>query len=363
MEGKTGRASSLRWEILRQALQNRRPADERSRTSIDRISRRTKRGFNLIPFDLASDVEIQSLSIADSTSNRIRMDGTGDVCLRYTLPVDGAPKLFVFQRVDSADLNDFEICNKHHVDFTGLVCQWPSEDVLAYYCLLHSNMFRSKRVIELGSGYGLAGLVIATVTEASEVVISDGNPQVVDYIQQNVAANAGAFGNTTVKPMVLHWDQEEISTISYTFDIVIASDCTFFQEFHKGLARTLNLLLKSSGPSEAIFFNPRRGDSLDNFLEAIKGNGLRFSLSEKYDSDVWNHHQEFMNGDESWANYEKDHCYPLLLRIIRSLMVGIRCKTLMVHSSNFLLPPILYSCAHWNEPCYSAGEVVGGGGC
>lgn len=43
-------------------------------------------------------------------------------------------------------------------------------------------MFRSKRVIELGSGYGLAGLVIATVSEASEVVISDGNPQVVDCI-------------------------------------------------------------------------------------------------------------------------------------------------------------------------------------
>lgn len=44
------------------------------------------------------------------------------------------------------------------------------------------NFFRSKKVIELGSGYGLAGFVIATVTEASEVVISDGNPQVVDCI-------------------------------------------------------------------------------------------------------------------------------------------------------------------------------------
>ena len=42
--------------------------------------------------------------------------------------------------------------------------------------------FRSKRVIELGAGYGLAGLVIAAVTEASEVVITDGNPQVVDCI-------------------------------------------------------------------------------------------------------------------------------------------------------------------------------------
>jgi len=47
---------------------------------------------------------------------------------------------------------------------------------------MHSNSFRSKKVIELGSGYGLAGFAIAAATEASEVVISDGNPQVVDCI-------------------------------------------------------------------------------------------------------------------------------------------------------------------------------------
>lgn len=47
---------------------------------------------------------------------------------------------------------------------------------------MHLNSFRSKKVIELGSGYGLAGFVIAAATGASEVVISDGNPQVVDCI-------------------------------------------------------------------------------------------------------------------------------------------------------------------------------------
>jgi calmodulin-lysine N-methyltransferase len=45
--------------------------------------------------------------------------------------------------------------------------------------LVHS---RAKKVLELGSGYGLAGLVIAACTNADEVVISDGNPQVVECI-------------------------------------------------------------------------------------------------------------------------------------------------------------------------------------
>ena len=47
---------------------------------------------------------------------------------------------------------------------------------------MHVNSFRSKKVIELGSGYGLAGFVIAAAKEATEVVISDGNSQVVDCI-------------------------------------------------------------------------------------------------------------------------------------------------------------------------------------
>lgn len=44
------------------------------------------------------------------------------------------------------------------------------------------DFLRQKSVIELGSGYGLAGLAVAMTTEALEVIISDGNPQVVGCI-------------------------------------------------------------------------------------------------------------------------------------------------------------------------------------
>ena len=57
--------------------------------------------------------------------------------------------------------------------------------VFSYLLLLHTfylGWCRGKRVIELGSGYGLAGLVIAAATEASEVVVSDENPQVVNCL-------------------------------------------------------------------------------------------------------------------------------------------------------------------------------------
>ncbi|XP_012469327.1 calmodulin-lysine N-methyltransferase [Gossypium raimondii] len=295
-------ASSLRWRILSRAVLHRakNPEDE-SQLGMKLISRKAAKGFNLIPCQLLNH---------DHESR--------DAQFCYTLPTQGCPKLVLTQRLNNnADLTDFEICNRHNIDNTGTVCQWPSEDVLAYYCLSHADMFRSKRVIELGSGYGLAGLTIAATTEALEVVISDGNPQVVDYILHNINTNSGAFGETRVKPMKLHWNEKEVSNLSHTFDVIVASDCTFFKEFHKDLAQVTELLLKKPGPSEAIFFSPKRGNSLDKFLEEIKDNGLLFSITEIYDPEIWNRHQQFMNGDESWPGYEKDHCYPLLIRITR----------------------------------------------
>uniref|UniRef100_A0A7N2MXN2 Calmodulin-lysine N-methyltransferase n=1 Tax=Quercus lobata TaxID=97700 RepID=A0A7N2MXN2_QUELO len=371
----TGKAASLRWQILRQALLRRPPPhipEGQSETSIKSISRKTTRGFNLIPCQLVEQndaVAVEETNLSGSDDHPRPREAR----LCYTLPIEGAPTLFLTQRVEErAYLGDFEICNRYNVDNTGLVLNmlfskalatqsficyvcgkelqgsielmrlikqdfyysftflgfilfqvtvngyvghWPSEEVLAYFCLSHADMFRSKRVIELGSGYGLAGLVIAAITEAVEVVISDGNPQVVDYIQRNIDANSGAFGATRVSSMTLHWDQEEISNISNAFDVIIASDCTFFKEFHNGLARIIRFLLKKEGPSEAIFLSPKRGNSLDKFLETIKQNALSFSVTENYNAEVWKHHQAFMHGNDSWPSYEKDHCYPLLVRI------------------------------------------------
>lgn len=313
MENTTPKPSSLRWRILRQALLRPLQSDCQSQIGLQRISRKATHGFNLIPCHLM-DAHAEEDSFSSSRIKQLD-NSRRDVCFCYTLPIDRAPKLYLTQRVENrADLNDFEICNRYDIDNTGLVCHWPSEDVLAYFCLSHADMFRSKRVIELGSGYGLAGLVIAAITGALEVVISDGNPQVVDYIQRNIDANSAAFGGTKVKPMILHWSREEKS-IPDNFDVIVASDCTFFKEFHKGLIQIVKSLLNKAGPSEAIFLSPKRGDSLDKFLEEIEASGLNLSITENYDPEVWKRHQQFMNGDDSWPNYEKDHCYPLLVRI------------------------------------------------
>lgn len=154
-----------------------------------------------------------------------------------------------------------------------------------------------------------------------------------------------AFGSTSVKAMELHWNQPQLPELTNTFDLIVASDwylpfslslhcsqcicfsslittlsfylfnSTFFKEFHNQLARITKMLLKAKEPSEALFFSPKRGDSLAKFLKEIEEIGLHYVLTENYDAQVWECHETLVRGDESWPNYDKNHCYPLLIQI------------------------------------------------
>ncbi|KAK9136480.1 hypothetical protein Syun_015810 [Stephania yunnanensis] len=237
--------------------------------------------------------------------------------VRWELPMHPTTPstLLLRQRVENhIDFDDFHVSHKFHIDNTGLVCHWPSEDVLAYFCLSRADMFRSKRILELGAGYGFAGLAIAAGTEALEVVISDGNPKVVDCILC-VSQRELFYFNILVVSLILHWNEElDSNTSNNTFDIIVASDCTFFKEFHEGLANIIKSLLKPSAASQAIFFSPRRGDSLDKFLEKVKEAGLHFTIADNYDEVIWERHQKFLLVDTGmWKNVQMLSCIVCLL--------------------------------------------------
>ncbi|XP_011626079.1 calmodulin-lysine N-methyltransferase [Amborella trichopoda] len=175
----SSKVASLRWAILRRAFLSAStnfPSEER----IKCVSRRAERGFNLI----FSHILEGHTFCSNNLVNLKELDEKRDAYVCYHLPGGRTPRLVLIQRLQKfLDLkNDFEVCKTNEVDNTGLVCIWPSEDVLTYFCLTHNGMFRNKRILELGSGYGLAGLAIAANSDPQEVVISDGNPQVVNCI-------------------------------------------------------------------------------------------------------------------------------------------------------------------------------------
>ncbi|KAG0575380.1 hypothetical protein KC19_5G000600 [Ceratodon purpureus] len=287
---------------------------------LNKISRRPGGRFNVIQCSPVHPREDSPTGVSEHQTQNRR-----EVAAQYILPCDPNVVLTLRQRKDSGiDLSDFINSQKHDIDSTGLVCMWPAEEIMTYYCISRPELFRNKRVIELGSGYGLAGLAIAACTEASEVLLTDGNPQVVEYIRKNMTESSGLFGDTKVRACIVHWSRHQAAMPGLNFDIVIAADCTFFKDFHVDLAHTIKGLLSTSDGSQAILFNPRRGDSLDRFVRASQSVELDVEIQERYDSRIWDLHQAFLRNESvtEWPNYDEDHCYPLLLSITHQRYVA-----------------------------------------
>ncbi|CAK9211174.1 unnamed protein product [Sphagnum troendelagicum] len=302
--------SSLRWSMLGRFISSRKPGFK-AKVELQNISRRPAGRFNVIPCCPVSMMTLATSSSEVDPKSR-------EVVIQYAMPSTPQVKICLRQRNNAdVELNDFTVSQQHNVDSTGLVCMWPAEEILTYFCVLHLDLFQKKRVIELGAGYGLAGLAIAACTEASEVLITDGNPQVVDYIQTNIEANRGVVGDTKVSACMLHWSRHQVAMPQLNYDVIVAADCTFFKDFHLDLAHTIKGLLGVSDGCQAILFSPRRGNTLDQFVKACQSAKLNVGITEQYDAHIWSIHKGFLtnDGNSAWPNYDEEHSYPLLLSI------------------------------------------------
>ncbi|CAN0440191.1 unnamed protein product [Ectocarpus sp. 12 AP-2014] len=140
------------------------------------------------------------------------------------------------------------------------------------------------QVLELGAGMsGLAGLGVAACSDAAEVVITDGNPDALRNLEECVELNAkeGVFGDTRVAARRLVWDSldrngdraalnsrssSEVGG-SRRFDLIIASDCLFFKDFHDDLISTIGGLLQPGG--RAVLVQPQRGGTVNLFMQRV----------------------------------------------------------------------------------------------
>ncbi|CAI7738058.1 unnamed protein product, partial [Closterium sp. NIES-54] len=113
----------------------------------------------------------------------------------------------------------------------GMVAgMWPSEEAMACYLIAQAHRFRGRRVVELGAGYGLAGMALAVQQQGvGGVLLTDGNDTVVARLSRTVEANRHQFGGTRVAVAALRWDSHPPlhhwpSALSPPFDAVIAAD-------------------------------------------------------------------------------------------------------------------------------------------
>jgi calmodulin-lysine N-methyltransferase len=190
------------------------------------------------------------------------------------------------------------LSNIHHgVDNTGNVCVWTAESILLYTLLTNTKIrdtITDKKILELGGGLtGLCGLGLAATQIANCIVVTDGHPDCVANqkvcIQMNVQKGSIDMTECPISSHLLRWQigdpNKELESIASggNFDVIIASDCLFFKDFHDDLIFVLQNALVPTGV--VYLLQPRRGTTMELFI-AKASTWFEIEISEDYSDKV-----------------------------------------------------------------------------
>ncbi|EEC08821.1 secreted protein, putative, partial [Ixodes scapularis] len=120
--------------------------------------------------------------------------------------------------------------------------EWQASKFLAEWCLENRQVLSGKRVLELGSGVGLTGLVVCRACRPSRYTFTDGHQSVLRVVEENVATNRWP-SMPDVKVETLRWGQQLEEDHSGT-DVVLGADLVFDPGLIEPLAATLADLLR-----------------------------------------------------------------------------------------------------------------------
>lgn len=181
-------------------------------------------------------------------------------------------------------LQNIKLCDEKYVRINDQVFfqtgddgvhQWESGIVLARWCLMNDTQISNARVLELGSGSGLAGICCEKYCRARAVTLTDYNTKVLQNLEVNKTLN-----QSQVKVVRLDWTQPN-SYIDEKFDIIIGSDLVYLGAPISQLADTIQHHLDLEGELHIIMPNKRR--ATPEFIDAMSERGFIHSSIELTD--------------------------------------------------------------------------------
>ncbi len=171
----------------------------------------------------------------------------------------------------------------HHND-VGVAKVWEAGACLAEYIL--QNPIRDRRVIELGAGVGLTGLVAAAV-RAKSVHMTDYTESTLDNLSCNVSINSKWLEGRGVDPQSisvgkLEWGDgsAECDCCLKSADLLIAADVVYARDVLPDLVTTVRKFLSSgssSSPNDkvALFATTHRNrQTFELFEQELERKGI-----------------------------------------------------------------------------------------
>ena len=161
---------------------------------------------------------------------------------------------------------------------TGLAL-WSGSLMLARHLADHPDLVRGRRVLELGAGMGLCGIV-AHKLGCRDASLTDGDAKVLDNLRYNVRTNvppASSHGGSPISCPQLIWGQGLDEFMSQRFhggeryDVIMASDVGYMTKSLDPLWRTIDRCLEATGGGMFIYVGECSSqDSVEHFLNVAR---------------------------------------------------------------------------------------------
>ncbi|ELT89739.1 hypothetical protein CAPTEDRAFT_224003 [Capitella teleta] len=174
---------------------------------------------------------------------------------------------------------------------TGLQT-WPAAFCLAEWALENSDLLRKKRIIELGSGLGFAGMLIHASCQPEKYIFTDCHENVLHLLQSNINLNysektedaewdpvVGLQGcyqlksRATLCTLALNWEtvnESDLSLLSQGADVIVAADVVYDSSIIPSLVRVLSAFLRSKESIAFIASTIRNIDTMNEFTGALE---------------------------------------------------------------------------------------------
>jgi len=143
---------------------------------------------------------------------------------------------------------------------------WPAAIALAHE--IASRAFAGKRVLELGAGTGLPGIVAATL--GARVVQTDRQELALYVCKQNALRN----GITTIEHRVADWTAWDDGE---RYDVILGSDVLYGDAMHPHLRRIFDTSLAPGGT--ILVSDPFRQSSI-TCLDAMEADGWKVTMNK-----------------------------------------------------------------------------------